>query len=272
VTIKEISVDETEPVLKPKMARPTYPPTDSAKHSVEAKFDSGELSAMSVMDEIVSNSSEEPLPPIEEVDGITLFSVANSLQTGLLANLISAQTGLPCAVETCFTNRISHVSLALVDCQTCSFNELQALIRSIQDHTTELRVALLNAVQETEHEELLDWPCIVGVFFDDTDQEQLNRGLHSLLNGEYWVPRRLLHHFLQKNRRAPSASRLAIKLTKRERQILKLIKSGATNSDIAKVLDVSEHTVKSHLYNVYKKIGVRNRLEANNWVRDIDNI
>jgi len=61
-------------------------------------------------------------------------------------------------------------------------------------------------------------------------------------------------------------------LTKRERQILKLIKDGATNLDIAESLEVSEHTIKSHLYNVYKKIGVRNRLEASNWVRDMDDL
>ena len=60
-----------------------------------------------------------------------------------------------------------------------------------------------------------------------------------------------------------------VKLTRRERQILKLIKDGATNADISTALKVSEHTVKSHLYNVYKKIGVRNRLEASNWVRDL---
>ncbi len=215
----------------------------------------------------------EEVVELEEINGITLFSAINNLQTNLLANLISQQTQLPCVVETRFdTRNLSHVSLVIVDCQGRGLDELQNLVRKIQNHKTELRAVLLNALSESEHEELLDWPCIVGVFFDDTDQEQLNRGLASMLAGEYWVPRRLLHLFLQKNRRAPSSRKLDIKLTKRERQILKLIKNGATNLDIAKVLDVSEHTVKSHLYNVYKKIGVRNRLEANNWVRDIDTL
>lgn len=253
VTIKEVSVDETGQTDLPEQDSPAITSATEPKIKAEA-------------------GAPEELEPVEEIDGITLFSVVNSLQTGLLANLISTQTGLPCVVETQFTKRLSHVSLTIVDCQGRTFDELQTLVRNIQSHKTELRVVLLNAEPESEHEELLDWPCIVGVFFDDTDQDQLTRGLNCLLNGEYWVPRRLLHHFLQKNRRAPSSRKLEIKLTKRERQILKLIKNGATNSDIAKVLEVSEHTVKSHLYNVYKKIGVRNRLEANNWVRDMDNI
>lgn len=248
---KEVSVDETD----------NPAPSDDA-----VEQNSPEEEAANAPEEVVI---EEPLV---EVDGITLFSCANTLQSGLLANLVTEQTGLPCKVEPQFTKRISHVSLALVDCQGRSFDQLQSLVRSLQNHKTDLRVVLLNAEAESDHEELLDWPCIVGVFFDDTDQEQLARGLNCMLNGEYWVPRRLLHHFLQKNRRAPSPKKLEIKLTKRERQILKLIKNGATNSDIAKVLEVSEHTVKSHLYNVYKKIGVRNRLEANNWVRDMDTL
>ncbi len=222
-----------------------------------------------------ANSTDDTINMMEPnvtVEGITLFSPVNNLQTGLLSNLISQQTKLPCTVETEYSQQITHTTLVIVDCQGRSLTELQELVNGIQNHTSELRAVLLNAEQHSEHEELLDWPCIVGVFFDDTDQDQLTRGLQSLLSGEYWVPRRLLHHFLQKNRRAPNAQKLEIKLTKRERQILKLIKGGATNSDIAKALEVSEHTVKSHLYNVYKKIGVRNRLEANNWVSDIDTL
>lgn len=207
-----------------------------------------------------------------ETQGIVLYSSNNSLQTSLLANLIAEQTGHECRVENEFNADSFEQQLLLIDCHERGLEELQSLVHDIHEHEVPYRAALLNAKQETEHEELLDWPCVCGVFFSDTDQEQLIRGLECMLKGEYWVPRRLLHHFLQKNRRAPSIKKLDIKLTKRERQILRLIKDGATNSDISDALEVSEHTVKSHLYNVYKKIGVRNRLEASNWVRDMDDI
>lgn len=267
VTTKDVSVNNTPPIT------PEAPHTEAnlvpqlkASPTISEETRSEETSLEPTLEKLI------PEEPVDEQEGITLFSKLNSLQTSLLANLISVQTNLPCITENTFTKRLSHVSLVIIDCQGLTPEELQTLVRNIQNHKTTLRVALMNAIQESDHEELLDWPCIVGVFFDDTDQEQLTRGLNCMLAGEYWVPRRLLHHFLQKNRRAPSSRKLEIKLTKRERQILKLIKNGATNSDIAKVLDVSEHTVKSHLYNVYKKIGVRNRLEANNWVRDMDSL
>lgn len=207
-----------------------------------------------------------------DVKGISLYSQNNSLQTGLLASLISEKMGLECSI-------IHHVGpdttadhLLLIDCHGLSSDDLRDLINEIHSHDQPLTAALLNAQYNTEHENLLDWPCISGLFFTDTDQEQLVRGLECLLQGEYWVPRRLLHHFLEKNRRAPSMRHSDIKLTKRERQILRLIKNGATNLDISAALEVSEHTVKSHLYNVYKKIGVRNRLEASNWVRDMEDL
>jgi DNA-binding NarL/FixJ family response regulator len=215
----------------------------------------------------VTASSARP-----DVKGISLYSQNNSLQTGLLASLISEKVGLGCSIIHEVGPDTTAEHLLLIDCHGLSSDELRDLINEIHGHDQPLTAALLNAQYNSEHESLLDWPCISGLFFTDTDQEQLVRGLECLLRGEYWVPRRLLHHFLEKNRRAPSIRQSDIKLTKRERQILRLIKNGATNLDIAAALEVSEHTVKSHLYNVYKKIGVRNRLEASNWVRDMEDL
>ncbi len=219
---------------------------------------------------IVTESYLQPFPPIE---CIWLFSLNTSLQTGLLTALISEKTGVKCQAAQQFSPSIQGANLYLIDCQSRTNAALEDLVADIQEHDQPYIAALINATSESNQEQLLDWPCISGLFYTDTDQEQLLRGLESLLKGEYWVPRRLLHLFLEKNRRAPSSSkRLDIKLTKREREILKLIKRGATNMDISAALEVSEHTIKSHLYNVYKKIGVRNRLEASNWVRHMDDL
>jgi two-component system response regulator DesR len=58
--------------------------------------------------------------------------------------------------------------------------------------------------------------------------------------------------------REPSARALS----ERERQVLELMGSGATNREIAGSLILSPHTVKEHTSALYRKLGVRNRTEA----------
>jgi DNA-binding NarL/FixJ family response regulator len=51
-------------------------------------------------------------------------------------------------------------------------------------------------------------------------------------------------------------------LSEREREVLDLIGSGATNREIAEQLFLSPHTVKEHTSSLYRKLSVRNRAEA----------
>ena len=54
-------------------------------------------------------------------------------------------------------------------------------------------------------------------------------------------------------------------LTPREREILSLVAEGAANSHIARTLWVTEQTVKFHLSNIYRKLGVANRTQASHY-------
>lgn len=54
-------------------------------------------------------------------------------------------------------------------------------------------------------------------------------------------------------------------LTLREKEILGLVAEGATNGQIARTLWVTEQTVKFHLSNTYRKLGVANRTEASHY-------
>jgi ligand-binding sensor domain-containing protein/DNA-binding CsgD family transcriptional regulator len=55
-------------------------------------------------------------------------------------------------------------------------------------------------------------------------------------------------------------------LTEREQEILRLILQGASNKDIERKLFISGSTVRNHIYNMYQKLGVRNRLELINQI------
>ena len=56
-------------------------------------------------------------------------------------------------------------------------------------------------------------------------------------------------------------------LTRREVEILRLVAEGHSNSQLARMLWVTEQTVKFHLSNVYRKLGVANRTEASRWAQ-----
>jgi LuxR family maltose regulon positive regulatory protein len=54
----------------------------------------------------------------------------------------------------------------------------------------------------------------------------------------------------------------AIHLTRREEEILRLMRDGLTNKEIASKLVISVHTVKRHATNIYRKLDVRGRWQA----------
>jgi DNA-binding NarL/FixJ family response regulator len=56
-------------------------------------------------------------------------------------------------------------------------------------------------------------------------------------------------------------------LTPREIEILKLAAAGRPNAELARMLWVTEQTVKFHLSNIYRKLGVANRTEASRWAQ-----
>jgi DNA-binding CsgD family transcriptional regulator len=59
-------------------------------------------------------------------------------------------------------------------------------------------------------------------------------------------------------------------LTRREKQVSLLAARGLRNSDIAKELKVSQHTVESHIKRAYSKLGIHNRVELSRLLRDVE--
>jgi DNA-binding NarL/FixJ family response regulator len=56
-------------------------------------------------------------------------------------------------------------------------------------------------------------------------------------------------------------------LTRRELEILQLVAEGHSNAELARMLWVTEQTVKFHLSNIYRKLAVANRTEASRWAQ-----
>lgn len=190
----------------------------------------------------------------------------NSLQNRLVAGLIGERLG--CSVEVrelqAFGAARSPVgALALLDVDGMSPEDIDRYVRKHLAGTACRGIAFLNA-DEARVAEIVDCPGVLGVFFRDTSKENLVSGIRAIFAGEYWLPRDVLaKHFARTRRRALPEQ--AVELTRKESETLELLLGGHSNGAIARRLGVSPHTVKTHLYNLFRKIGARNRVQAVNW-------
>jgi NarL family two-component system response regulator LiaR len=91
-------------------------------------------------------------------------------------------------------------------------------------------------------------------------QEQIIEGIKAAARGEQViVTQRSQHSQIDESLRWPGRG---IGLTERESELLSLLSTGMTNSELGRHLYVSENTVKTHLRRLYAKLGVRNRAQA----------
>ena len=105
-----------------------------------------------------------------------------------------------------------------------------------------------------------------GFVLKDASADDLIAASRAVANGAAWldpkVAPRVLDAFRSNVRpRIAEAARIDV-LTEREHEVLRLMARGATNSEIAASLYVSEPTVKSHVGAIFSKLGVRDRAAA----------
>ena len=109
-----------------------------------------------------------------------------------------------------------------------------------------------------------------GYLLKNLEPEELFDYLGGISRGEAPISRtmaaRILSEFASrapKDKEKPSSrAESSSDLTPREREVLKLVASGATNKEIAAALTLTENTVKNHLRNILEKLHLENRVQA----------
>ncbi len=134
-----------------------------------------------------------------------------------------------------------------------------------------LGTIMLNLGHELDTEELASWPHVKGIFGPSDSMAKLCQGLKAIIDGDNWLSRRLLEQLLTYYKGKESnyviEPAIEVELTRREVQVLQILKDGGSNMEIADSLFISEHTIKSHLYNIFRKIEVKNRTQATSWAK-----
>jgi len=200
---------------------------------------------------------------------------SNMLQNELLLSFLEKESGFQ---GTCLPNVNSPVpydnnestlsQFFLVDCNDINTKDFWSDIYSLKNTNGDpCFLAFCNVEPKMDIEETSVASGVRGIFYKSDPPQMIQKGISAILNGDLWYSRKVLNRFLLgKNTPKNNKEHPVVKtLSERQRQILTLIASGYSNKNIGKKLKISAHTVKTHTYNLYKKLNVNSRLQATLW-------
>jgi LuxR family transcriptional regulator, positive regulator of biofilm formation len=107
-----------------------------------------------------------------------------------------------------------------------------------------------------------------GIFLSAEPLEDCLIGIRTIAEGDVWLPRQILVGAVTDSGPPDGFAVTRAGLTLREVEILGHLARGCTNEQIGAALFISAHTVKTHVYNIFRKLGVNNRLRATLWAAE----
>jgi len=198
---------------------------------------------------------------VADADPLARRSIREALQHAGISVVAEATTGDEAVALTSFY----RPDAVLMDVRVPGLDSVDATAQ-IHAHSPDTCIVLL---AEASDEELGLRAIRAGasVYLSRAvEPDVLSRVLRRAIDGEAAISRRLAMHLVESYRRAPrlGAGMRPVRstLTDREWEVLDLVASGARTDEIASMLVLSTETVRSHIKNVYRKLGVRSRLEA----------
>ena len=195
------------------------------------------------------------------------------LQNQLLAQCLEEELNVECA---CLTDpaaqdmgdkSLGRVSVLLLDCFKRKTTETEKCLETYSaQRTNTLLTVLFNVEPADRMEKLVRNHKVRGVFYQKDTRQVFLKGMQAILKGDLWFSRRLLSECVLSFKGSSDADNRAMPpLSVREKEVLRSVALGFSNDEIAEKMRVSPHTIKTHLYHIYKKIGVHNRLQATLW-------
>jgi DNA-binding NarL/FixJ family response regulator len=164
--------------------------------------------------------------------------------------------------------------LLLLDCFNAN-PESDDWLADLQESIPELKVVLFGMDEDPELFIQAVRRGIAGYVLKNASATDLLEAVRSVAQGEASCPPRLckvLFKTLASGLAGEKDGRGAtqFELTQRQKQLMSLVAMGLSNKEIAANLNLSEFTVKNHIYRVMKQVDVQSRHEAVSLIRDID--
>lgn len=160
--------------------------------------------------------------------------------------------------------------IVLMDVEMPKLDGINA-VRLILERYPHIRILMLSVYNEDERVIAAIRAGAAGYILKDADHKEFIKIIRSTFAGERitspflanLTPRILSSHDTsQLDEEIEIKIREGFSLTEREKEMLGLLLKGKSNKEISSLTYVSTDTVKTHLQNIYRKLGVKSRLEA----------
>ena len=156
----------------------------------------------------------------------------------------------------------AHPDLLVLDASMPEFEPISA-VHQIKIKYPKLKILIVSAHHDETYVVGLLNAGVDGYHLKDQPLADLQLAAQRILNGDRWISGSLIG--ILTSRRLPSAQPNTPWLTRRQRELLRLLTQGADNRNIALTLDLSIKTVENHLTALYRVLGVDSRLKALNY-------
>jgi DNA-binding NarL/FixJ family response regulator len=137
-----------------------------------------------------------------------------------------------------------------------------AATRQIMTAQPRTRVVALTSFSDDRRVSEILAAGAVGYVLKDTEPDELITAIRAAASGQVPIDPRVAAALL------PARSKPADLLSDREAEVLRLAARGLANKQIGRELGITERTVKVHLGNVFRRIGVSDRTSAALWYRE----
>ncbi|MEJ2620448.1 MAG: response regulator transcription factor [Candidatus Thiodiazotropha sp.] len=190
------------------------------------------------------SSAIQDLPDMQVIEAVSTLSAARAVIESSWPDVLLVDLGLP---DGDGTELIREVSSSPGRCEIMVitvFGDEKHILRAIEAGAT-------------------------GYLLKEEESDQIGRCIHQLVEGGSPISAPIARHLLSQFRKdglaetnATDSDNDAPQLTERETEVLRLIAKGYNSNEISEVLEVTYHTVTSHVRNIYRKLAVHSRSEA----------
>ena len=224
-----------------------------------------------------SGATEPIIPPAEAeflpLDKRVIIFSSNQCLYQALSSSLESTKGIRCTCLHCLPGGAlpdaspDEKSVFLLDCMSLDEQGIDQCFQEDGRHNfNENAIVLFNVHKKWDIHQKTYARQIRGVFLQDDSKSVFIKGMRQVLSGRNWFPQRVAPAPSPSYTHTPQSPEQQLDaLSPREKEILHLVSVGMKNTEIALELTISLNTVKTHIYNIYKKISVSNRLQAAIW-------